>query len=252
MIVPQSSATILLSCPLGTFGNSPAIYGWVHGSQLTQSPGGTTEILPCLTGLKYRIPDFTIRFCDFASSCGKSVFIGVHPWLKNTFLPNEPISKMRNYLKINKERQKQFGFVFQSEPYFSGYLWAFKSASSACSNRNQTHRPNNPNHKSTPCYRKSIVDLGEEPLIWGKNGLQTSAFAVGRHSFRPIMTRELKRANQKQTEAGQKRIMLTVDLGCETRGRIKPEMVPGYVSSGFNEQFCLTKTPWILSCLARF
>ena len=64
--------------------------------------------------------------------------------------------------------------------------------------------PPNSNPKSTPGYRKSTVDLGLEPLIWGKNGLQTLSLPACRHSFCPIKTREWNRANQKPTETGQK------------------------------------------------
>ena len=46
--------------------------------------------------------------------------------------------------------------------------------------------------------------------------------------------------------------MLTIDLGCETQGPVKLEMVPGYAPSGFSQQFCLTRILQILSCLARF
>jgi hypothetical protein len=58
----------LMPCPSGTFENSLAIYGWVRRLLITKSPEGTTEIIIGLSGLKYR-----------------SVFIGVHPWLKTNF-----------------------------------------------------------------------------------------------------------------------------------------------------------------------
>jgi hypothetical protein len=67
-----------------------------------------------------------------------------------------------------------------------------------------TTNQTNSKPKSTVGSPKSTVDLGCELLIWGKNGLQTPALPVGRHSFRPITTRQMKRANQKQTDANQK------------------------------------------------
>jgi hypothetical protein len=73
---------------------------------------------------------------------------------------------------------------------------------------------------------KSTVDLGIEPLIWSKNGLQTSALARHRHSFYPIGTRELKRANQKQTDAGQKMNRPTVDLGYRADRPVKSQTMP--------------------------
>jgi hypothetical protein len=36
-----------------------------------------------------------------------------------------------------------------------------------------TTKPANPKRKSTAACSKSTVDLGLEPLIWDKNGLQT-------------------------------------------------------------------------------
>ena len=78
--------------------------------------------------------------------------------------------------------------------------------------------PVNPNPKSTPRYRKSTVDLRSEPLIWGKNGLQTPLLPGFRRSFCPIKTRKWKRANQKPTETGQKINRPTVDLGCAVAG----------------------------------
>jgi hypothetical protein len=59
MIDFQSPATARWLCPSGTFENSPAIYGWVRCLLKIKSPEGTTEILPCLIGLKYRVPDIT-------------------------------------------------------------------------------------------------------------------------------------------------------------------------------------------------
>jgi hypothetical protein len=59
-------------CPSGTFENSQqharVIYGWVHRLIKIKSPAGTTEILPRLIGLKYRVPDITspsapLRLC---------------------------------------------------------------------------------------------------------------------------------------------------------------------------------------------
>jgi hypothetical protein len=73
----------------------------------------------------------------------------------------------------------------------------------------------NPKSKSTVGYRKLTVDLGCELLIWGKNGLPTSALPACRSPFHPLMTRKSYRANQKQTEANQKINASTLDLGCE-------------------------------------
>src|SRR3984957_16132126 len=58
--------------------------------------------------------------------------------------------------------------------------------------------------KSTSDYSKSTVDLGLEPLIWGKNGLQTSLLPGLRPSFYPIETMELWDAGQIQTDSDQK------------------------------------------------
>jgi hypothetical protein len=66
------------------------------------------------------------------------------------------------------------------------------------------YHPANPNPKSRAASPKSTVDLGLEKLIWGKNGLQTPVLVGCRQSFWPTTTRELKRANQKQTDTGQK------------------------------------------------
>jgi len=64
--------------------------------------------------------------------------------------------------------------------------------------------PPNPNPKSTAGYPKSTVDLWLEPLIWGKNGLQTPSLSLFRYSFCLTMARELWKPNQMQTETGQK------------------------------------------------
>jgi hypothetical protein len=61
-----------------------------------------------------------------------------------------------------------------------------------------------PNPKSTMRYPKSTVDLGLEPLIWGKNTLQTPPLPCRRHPFRPITTREWKHVSQNQTKPDQK------------------------------------------------
>jgi hypothetical protein len=78
-----------------------------------------------------------------------------------------------------------------------------------------TANQTNPKSKSTVGYRKSTVDLGCEPLTWGKNGLQTPALPACRYPFRPLMTREPYRANQKQTETNQKINASTLDSRCE-------------------------------------
>ena len=54
MIDCQSSLTALRPFPLGTFENSPAIYGWVHRPQQIQSPAGTTEPFCRLARPKHR------------------------------------------------------------------------------------------------------------------------------------------------------------------------------------------------------
>jgi phosphoadenosine phosphosulfate reductase len=46
--------------------------------------------------------------------------------------------------------------------------------------------------------------------------------------------------------------MLTLDLGCEARGPVKSKDDAVIRLFRFHEQFCLTKIPWILTCLARF
>jgi hypothetical protein len=73
MINFQSSETDPYPGPSGTFENSPAIHGWVHGPQTTQSPEGTTEIILGLFGLK----------CKIRVHWRPSV-------VKNPFLQNEP------------------------------------------------------------------------------------------------------------------------------------------------------------------
>jgi hypothetical protein len=65
-----------------------------------------------------------------------------------------------------------------------------------------TPGPANPNCKSTPAYRKSTVDLRLEPLIWGKNGLQTVPLPGWRHLLCPITAWESRRPDQNQTESG--------------------------------------------------
>jgi hypothetical protein len=74
----------------------------------------------------------------------------------------------------------------------------------------------NPNPKSTAGSPKSTVDLGLEPLIWVKNGLQTPRFRDCWNSSNPITTRKLKHANQKQTDTGQKMNASALDLGYGT------------------------------------
>jgi hypothetical protein len=76
--------------------------------------------------------------------------------------------------------------------------------------RLMTSNQTNSKPKSTAGCRKSTVDLGCELLIWGKNGLPTPASPARRHSFVPITTREMKSANQKQTQTGQKTFTLTL------------------------------------------
>jgi len=73
----------------------------------------------------------------------------------------------------------------------------------------------NPKSKSTSGSCKSTVDSGCELLIWGKNGLPTSALPACRYPFRPLKTRKSYRTNQMQTEANQKIDASTLDLGCE-------------------------------------
>jgi hypothetical protein len=58
--------------------------------------------------------------------------------------------------------------------------------------------------KSTLGHRKSTLDSGLEPLIWGKNGLQTPFLPACRPYFSPIITRKSSNANQMQIETGQK------------------------------------------------
>jgi hypothetical protein len=98
MIDFQSAATALRPRPIGTFENSPAIHGWVHRPQQTQSPEGTTETFLCFIPLKYplRIPPVHLR--AFASLREESMFIGVHLWFKNPILRNEPKLKIHNHL----------------------------------------------------------------------------------------------------------------------------------------------------------
>jgi hypothetical protein len=62
--------------------------------------------------------------------------------------------------------------------------------------------PIDSNPKSTPAHPKSTIDLGLEPLIWVKNGLQTPLLPACRPSFRATMTRELWNAGQIQTNTG--------------------------------------------------
>jgi hypothetical protein len=70
--------------------------------------------------------------------------------------------------------------------------------------RAQRRRAGNPAPKSTPGHPKSTVDLREEKLNCGKNGLQTPFLPGLRHSFRLIATRKLWDAGQMQTDTGQK------------------------------------------------
>jgi hypothetical protein len=81
--------------------------------------------------------------------------------------------------------------------------------------RPMTTNQTNPKPKSTAGCRKSTVDLGCELLIWSKNGLPIPLSPPCRHPFRPITAQEMKRANRKQTQAGQKINASTLDLGCE-------------------------------------
>jgi hypothetical protein len=70
--------------------------------------------------------------------------------------------------------------------------------------RHLTRRPAISNPKSTPCYPKSTLDLGLEPLIWGKNTLKTLRLSCRRHHFSPITAREWSCQNQIKTETNQK------------------------------------------------
>ena len=115
-----------------------------------------------------------------------------------------------------------------------------------------TVTPANPKLKSTAASPKSTIDLGLELLIWVENGLQTPPLWAGWPSFYSITTREWERANQKPTETGQKINRPAIDLGCETRGYIKSEIVPGYASSRLAKQLFLIKKEHLVRCLARF
>lgn len=58
--------------------------------------------------------------------------------------------------------------------------------------------------KSILAHPKSTVDLGLEPLIWGKNTLLKDFSLDHQHLFCPIMTRQWDYQNQKQTDSNQK------------------------------------------------
>jgi hypothetical protein len=137
----------------------------------------------------------------------KSVFIRVHPlavpklgegrWLKT------------NFCKTPFQGSPRLFKAIQTYSRVPGKKGLFFSAPVSCASavhfpRPMTTNQPNPKPKSTPSYPKSTVDLREELLIWGKNGLQTHPLPGGPHSFCPTMTREWKRANQKQTDANQK------------------------------------------------
>jgi hypothetical protein len=62
----------------------------------------------------------------------------------------------------------------------------------------------NSHPKSTSSCRKSTVDLRLEPLIWGENSLPTPLLPPCHHSFCLITIRQLWKAGQMQSDAGQK------------------------------------------------
>ena len=125
MIVFQSSGTVPPPCPIGTFENSRqharVIYGWVRGPCQTQSPERTAEILPSFTSLA----DSTFHLCALAPLCEKSLFIGVHPWLKTSFLPNEPKLKIISYC-LYVGCVKTVWLRFPKRTHFP-WPWSFKA-----------------------------------------------------------------------------------------------------------------------------
>jgi hypothetical protein len=106
MIDFQSSATALRPRPSGTSENSRQharvlLAGSIVPNQPKVSQGRQKPSLALPTSgfwLPLPIRPWPLR--------EKSVFIGVHPWLKNTNLPNEPISKNSEILANQPETQK--------------------------------------------------------------------------------------------------------------------------------------------------
>jgi hypothetical protein len=237
MIVLQSSALALRPCPSGTFENSQqharVIYGWVPSSQSNQSPAGTAEILFHLARPKNMASataparsSFCLNLCFLCDSVAKTTILPNEPKLKIT-KHYKSIGCVKNGLASFPKRTHFPGSLrfkrFHSTPrnllqpytrvfgekkivyFYCGMALLRKlSGSAPCLSYPMTTHRTNPNHKSTPAYRKSTVDLGLEQLIRGNNGLQIPFFPVCWRPFSSITTREGEHANQKQTNPDRK------------------------------------------------
>jgi hypothetical protein len=124
--------------------------------------------------------------------------------------PGKSSSVLTSPGQSNLFQEKKDCLFFLSPPF---------ALRSSISLRSMKTKQTNPKSKSTSGSRKSTVDLDCELLIWGKNGLPTSALPACRSPFRPLMTRKSHRTNQMQTETNQKINVSTLDLGCEENAR---------------------------------
>jgi hypothetical protein len=120
MIVFQSSATALRPCPFGTFENSPAIYGWVRGSQQIPSPARDDRNHPWSFRFKMQNPDLSA--CCAAAipikvSQGQSrLFKGF--WKKRLFIFYLPAQTRSRF----STRSKPFQAVPSRSKPFQGFF----------------------------------------------------------------------------------------------------------------------------------
>ena len=167
----------LMSCPSGAFENSQqharVIYDWVHRPQPTQSPEGTAE--PPFLGR--RLAEIHITIADGSHRPPLLPQSALAAYVQAFPRPFKAIQACPSLFKGFSKKD----FFIRPENFRCPTLSPYPMIT----------RPANSQSKSTVSYRKSTVDLGLEPLIWGENGLQTPFLLGSRHSFGPIKTGKL-------------------------------------------------------------